>query len=265
VNYDSVRKAIAELLPDKKWDDGSWGPVFVRLSWHASGTYSKKDGTGGSGGATMRFGPEKDWDANKGLEHARERLEQVKKKFPGISYGDLWTLSGVVAVESMGGPKVAWRPGRSDVKQGQTKALPDGLLPDASKAEGHIRDIFYRMGFNDQEIVALVGAHTLGRCHSDRSGYDGPWTLTPIRFTNLFFKDLINRKWTKKTWDGPEQFEDESGKLMMLPADMALLKDPKFKIWVEKYAKDKELFFNHFATAFSKLLELGVKFPNSKL
>jgi len=71
----------------------------------------------------------------------------------------------------------------------------------------------------------------------------------------------LARKWTKKQWEGPEQFEDQTKRLMMLPADLALLKDEKFKEWVDKYAKDKDVFFQHFASAFSKLLELGVKFP----
>lgn len=62
---------------------GSWGPIFVRLAWHASGTYNQFDNNGGSNGATMRFSPEKDWDANAGLGLARDRLESVKKQFPG--------------------------------------------------------------------------------------------------------------------------------------------------------------------------------------
>jgi len=266
VDYNAVRKAIADLLKDKNHDDGSWGPIFVRLAWHAAGTYDKADRSGGSTGAGMRYSPEKDWDANKGLQLARDRLEPVKAKFPEISYGDLWTLAGVEAVEKLGGPKVPWRSGRVDHKKAPVKPLTDGRLPDASQGAKHVRDIFYRMGFDDKDIVALVGAHSLGRCHTDRSGYDGPWTIAPTRFTNLFFKDLLKRKWTKKDWSGPEQFEDESKKLMMTPADLSLIQDPKFKVWVEKYADDKDLFFKDFSTAFSKLLELGVKFSErSKL
>lgn len=92
--------AIADLL-EGDYDDGSYGPVFVRLAWHASGTYDKNTKNGGSSGGTMRFNPEAGHAANAGLQIARDRLEQVKKKFPGISYGDLWTLAGVVAVQEM--------------------------------------------------------------------------------------------------------------------------------------------------------------------
>jgi len=241
----------------KKYDDGSFGPVLVRLAWHASGTYNVFDGTGGSNGATMRFEPESAWGANAGLDVARQILEPIKQKFPDISYGDLWTLASVVAIEHMGGPRVFWRPGRRDADDGKN-IVEDGRLPDAAKGPDHIRAIFYRMGFDDQEIVALIGAHCLGRAHPDRSGFDGPWTMSPTRFTNLFFKDLLNRKWTEKKWNGPKQFTDASGRLMMLPADLALIEDPKFLKYVKKYADDKEAFFRDFAAAYSKLISLGV-------
>jgi len=77
----------------------------------------------------------------------------------------------------------------------------------------------------------------------------------------IFFVQLLERKWKKKNWKGPEQFEDESGSLMMLPADLAFIKDSQFKKYVEIYAQDEEKFFNDFSKAFCKLLELGVPFP----
>lgn len=103
----------------------------------------------------------------------------------------------------MQGPVIPYRPGRKD---GEAAACtPDGRLPDASQREKHLRDIFYRMGFNDQEIVALSGAHALGRCHVDRSGFDGPWTFSPTVLTNDYYKLLLNEKWQWKKWDGPAQ------------------------------------------------------------
>ncbi|KAL4451356.1 hypothetical protein ABPG77_009428 [Micractinium sp. CCAP 211/92] len=258
-DYNAVRAAIEDLLetnPD--YDDGSYGPVLVRLAWHTSGTYDKATNTGGSNGATMRFEPESNWGANAGLAVARDLLEPVKQKYPWIS--DLWTLAGAVAIEAMGGPAIPWRPGRSDFAPAQFVALPDGRLPDGDKDAKHIRDIFGRMGFNDQEMVALIGAHSLGRCHADRSGFDGPWTNAPTTFSNLYFKELTENKWHKKKWNGPLQYEDKSGQLMMLNTDMWLLWDKKFKPYVQQYAKDEEAFFRDFAAAFSKLLELGVPF-----
>jgi cytochrome c peroxidase len=206
----------------------------------------------------MRFKPESDHGANAGLGIARDLLDKVKAKYPGISYGDLWTLAGVVAVEEMGGPKVKWSPGRVDATSGEV-CPPDGRLPDATQGANHLRDIFYKMGFNDQEIVALAGAHCFGRCHTDRSGFSGPWTRAPTSFSNLFFKELLDNKWAPKKWAGPKQYADPTGDLMMLPADMALIEDPKFKTHVERYAKDGDAFEKDFAKAFSKLLALGVK------
>jgi len=138
----------------------------------------------------------------------------------------------------------------------------DGLLPDATKGADHLRAIFGRMGFNDQEIVALSGAHGLGRCHPDRSGFEGPWTNAPTTFSNEFYRILLEEKWEKgKNSKGVEQFYDKkTHKLMMLPTDMVLTEDPKFRPWTEKYAKDEKLFFEDFAKVFQKLTELGVNF-----
>ncbi|CAG8468878.1 4100_t:CDS:2 [Paraglomus occultum] len=256
-DYTAVREDIKKILPQPGYDDGSAGPVLVRLAWHASGTYDVHSKTGGSDGATMRFAMEANDPANAGLDKARAFLEPIKQKHPWISYADLWTLAGVVAIESMGGPIVPWKPGRSD-KTAEDSCPPNGRLPDAAQGEQHIRDVFYRMGFNDREIVALIGAHTIGRCHADRSGFVGPWTYTPTRFSNQFFIQLVKQNWTPKTVNGQTQYKDDADELMMLPADLALIKDPKFKEIVDIYAQDKQAFFNDFASAFGKLLELGV-------
>merc|ERR1712072_1563123 len=116
------------------------------------------------------------------------------------------------------------------------------------------------MGFNDQEIVALSGAHT------DRSGYWGPWTRSPSTFSNDYFRLLFEEKWSiKKThnggpWTGPLQFESQDGSLMMLPSDMCCVNDEKFKKYAEMYKYDEELFFKDFSKAACKLFELGVNF-----
>jgi cytochrome c peroxidase len=127
-----------------------------------------------------------------------------------------------------------------------------------------LRWIFNRMGFNDQEIVALSGAHNLGRCHADRSGFDGAWVNAPTRFSNTYYRLMISRSWKEKTLDnGVRQFvhydEDAEEELMMLPTDLALLADPTFKHWVEVYAEDKEKFFEGFTKVFAKLVELGIQ------
>jgi cytochrome c peroxidase len=264
-------------LDNLDYDDGSYGPVLVRLAWHASGTYNKADGTGGSNHATMRFDPEAAHGANAGLRTARDLLEPIKAKYPGLSYGDLWTIAGIAAVQEAGGPAIPWRPGRTDGTA--ANCTPDGRLPDAAQTQDHIRAIFYRMGFNDREIVALAGAHALGRCHTDRSGFAGPWTRAPTTFSNDYFARLVEEKWVPKTthkdpktgavvpWTGPKQFVDAAtGDLMMLPADLAFIQDPGFATWAKLYAKDKAAFYSDFAAAYGKLLELGVPFkPEAKV
>ena len=87
----------------------------------------------------MRFAPESEHGANAGLRIARDLMEPLKQEFPWISYGDLWTLAGVAAIQEMGGPKIPWRPGRIDGFAAQ--ATPDGRLPDATQGAPHLRDV----------------------------------------------------------------------------------------------------------------------------
>jgi len=263
VDYKAVSADISGLI-DKNPD---WGPTFVRLAWHSSGTYDKMSKTGGSSGGTIRFEEELVHGGNAGLAvTAVPWLEPLYKKYSasGLSHADLYTLAGVTAVKKFGGPTVPWGSGRVDLME--DAITPDGRLPNADsgpaladKADSnHLRDIFGRMGFNDQEIVALSGAHALGRCHTTASGFDGPWSPTPTTFNNSYYTLLSNLNWVPKDWSGPPQYVDApTGKLMMLPTDLVLLQDKSFLKWVKVYAKDGPLFEKDFSAAFNKLEELG--------
>lgn len=253
VNLEALKSDIRAALINHK---AFAGPIAMRVAWHASGTYDKSDSTGGSDGATMRFEPEISDDANAGLHIVRHMLHTVKEKYPEVSLADLWTYAGTVAIEFMGGPKVPHRFGRTDKSDGAS-CPAHGRLPDASQGAAHLREVFARMGFNDQEIVALSGGHTVGRCHAVRSGFDGPWTRNPLQFDNAYFKHLLEIDWKEKDWSGNRQFTDPTDTLMMLPTDIALIEDAAFKTHVERYAADQELFFTEFSTAYAKLLALG--------
>ncbi|KAL8377251.1 hypothetical protein RB595_008097 [Gaeumannomyces hyphopodioides] len=263
-DFDAVRRDIEILLEQPDYDDGSAGPVLVRLAWHSAGTYDAETDTGGSNGAGMRYEAEGGDPANAGLHHARGFLEPVKSKHPWITYADLWTLAGVTAIRAMGGPDVAWRAGRTDIVD-DSKLPPRGRLPDAAQGAAHIRAVFGRMGFSDREMVALSGAHSLGRCHAANSGFEGKWVNNPTRFSNQYFRLLLSEGWAERTVaaSGNRQFvavdEVTGDELMMLPSDMALVADPEFKEYVQLYAKDKDVFFRDFANAFEKLIELGIK------
>lgn len=261
-DYQTVYNAIAEKIRDQDdADDGAgrYG-LLTRLAWHSSGTFDKEKQTGGSYGGTMIYAPEATDPENAGLEVARDFYAQFKDEFPWMSRGDMWTLGGVAAVQECGGPKIKWRPGRVDVLD-KSKVPENGNLPDASKDGPYVRGLFQRMGFDDRETVALIGAHCLGKCHVERSGYDGPWGPSFNMFTNDFYVRLL-QDWHIKDWDGKKQYEDnESSSFMMLPTDMALKEESYFVKYVKMYAEDQDLFFNDFSKAFSKLLENGIEFP----
>lgn len=285
-DWEGVRKEVLKILEDDSYVDSSYdgahpGPLLLRLAWHSAGTFCKQTNTGGSNGATMRFQPEISWGANAGLDKAQAILEPVKKKFPNISYSDLWIFAAGVAIEEMGGPKIPFTPGRTDKASGKEcpiwegKTHKDGRLPSADMGNpaataAHLRDIFYRMGFNDKEIVALSGAHGLGACHTDRSGFWGPWTRAPTTVSNEYYRELLENTWTIKTthkgkpWTGPLQFEDPTGDLMMLPSDIVLLQDKEFRKWTEHYAKAPAAFLTDFGHVCGKLFNNGTNAPAKK-
>lgn len=265
-DYQRVYNDIAIKARDE--DDADQGAgrsgLLVRLAWHALGTYLRATGKGGSYGGGMIFPPEQSDPGNAGLETGRDFLAEFLVKYPWISRGDLWTLGGVVGVQEAGGPKIKWRPGRENVTD--AREVPEnGFLPDATQGGDHVRDVFVkRMGFTDRETVALVGAHCLGRCHTWRLGFDGPWGPSPNMFTNDFFVRLL-QKWHVRKWDGPKQYEDDETNLfMMLPTDMAMKEDSGFYKWTKKYADDERLFFTDFSAAFTKLLENGIQFDKKQ-
>ncbi|KAH1125366.1 hypothetical protein AAZX31_06G109500 [Glycine max] len=256
----SAREDIKELLNSKFCH-----PILIRLGWHDAGTYNKNIEEwplrGGANGS-LRFEVELKHGANAGLLNALKLLQPIKDKYSGVTYADLFQLASATAVEEAGGPKIPMKYGRVDVS-GPEQCPEEGRLPDAGPPSpaDHLRQVFYRMGLNDKEIVALSGAHTLGRSRPDRSGWgkpetkytkDGPgapggqsWTVQWLKFDNSYFKDIKEKR-------------DED--LLVLPTDAALFEDPSFKVYAEKYAEDQEAFFKDYAEAHAKLSNLGAKF-----
>merc|ERR1711988_734879 len=90
--------------------------------------------------------------------------------------------------------------GRADAKSSADSVESQvGRLPDGDKGIDHLREIFHPKGFSDKDIVALSGAHTVGKCHLERSGFDGPWTETPLGFDNTYFKEMLNKEFVEET------------------------------------------------------------------
>ena len=161
VDYKAVAAEIQSMIqetPDK-------GPTLVRLAWHSSGTYDKMTQTGGSAEGTIRFKEELAHGGNAGLaDTAVQWMEPLYTKYgpAGLSYADLYTLGGVAAIRTMGGPTIPWSAGRVDALDAAS-VTPDGRLPNADSGPAgadptdaaHLRAIFNRMGFNDQVCVSV--------------------------------------------------------------------------------------------------------------
>ncbi|RWZ58017.1 catalase/peroxidase HPI [Halobacillus fulvus] len=207
LDYDALKKDLHELMTTSQdwWpaDYGHYGPLFIRMSWHAAGTYRTGDGRGGGGTGAQRFAPLNSWPDNANLDKARRLLWPIKQKYGNkISWADLLVLTGNVALESMGlktfgfagGREDVWHP-EEDIYWGNEKewlgdnrysgdrelekplaAVQMGLIyvnpegpngtPDPLASARDIRETFARMGMNDEETVALTaGGHTFGKSH----------------------------------------------------------------------------------------------------
>ncbi|WP_163390451.1 catalase/peroxidase HPI [Enterovibrio norvegicus] len=206
LDLNAIKKDISVVLTESQpwWpaDYGHYGPFFIRMAWHAAGTYRVSDGRGGAGGGQQRFDPLNSWPDNGNLDKARRLLWPVKQKYgESLSWADLMALTGNVALESMGfktfgfagGREDDWEPdlvywgpeeemladerrdengklkeGLAAVQMGLIYVNPEGPggVPDPLLAAKDIRHSFGRMAMNDEEIVALIaGGHTFGKAH----------------------------------------------------------------------------------------------------
>jgi len=220
---------------------------------------------GGRANAVMRFKEmgESTFVANAGLPTvAVSLLEPIAKKYCPelISYADLWALAANVAIRMMGGPDIPTRFGRIDAQSpSESVESQIGRLPDANQGATHLRETFYPKHLDDKAIVALSGAHCVGRCHADFSGFDGVWSENPLKFDNSFFQDLLTKKFEAETTaKGCPQHRNIATGTIMLTSDLALMQDLDFEKLVVKYAADQDLFFADFAEAWTKLQENGI-------
>jgi catalase-peroxidase len=232
LDYDALKQDLIDLMTDSQdwWpaDYGHYGPFFIRMSWHAAGTYRMGDGRGGGGTGNQRFAPLNSWPDNTSLDKARRLLWPIKQKYGNkISWADLLVLAGNVAIESMGGKTIGFGAGRSDIwhpeediywgteskwlgnnrytgdrqLENPLAAVQMGLIyvnpegpngkPDPHAAARDIRETFARMGMNDEETVALIaGGHTFGKAHGagDASHVGPEPEAAPIEAQGLGWK-----------------------------------------------------------------------------
>jgi len=218
LDLDGLKQDIKALMTDsQEWwpaDYGHYGPLFIRMAWHAAGTYRTSDGRGGAGTGNQRFAPLNSWPDNVNLDKARMLLLPIKQKYgQSISWADLLILTGNVAIESMGLKTFGFAGGREDIWEPEQDiywgnehewlgdnrysgdrdlenplaAVQMGLIyvnpegpngePSVLASGKDIRETFARMAMDDEETVALVaGGHTFGKCHGagDAAAHVGP-------------------------------------------------------------------------------------------
>jgi len=285
-----AQKMIDAIILEK-----NCGPILVRLAWHDSGTFdvSLKDQEWPKAGgaiASIRFEPEILHGANAGLSGAVKLLEPVKEAFPDVSYADIFQMASARSISLAAGPKIDMKYGRMDASSPE-QCSPEGNLPDAEPAgdgnyggtggtaptqdttpNGHLRKVFYRMGLNDEEIVALSGAHTFGRAYKNRSGLGA----TETKFTNgakQMRADGEQAKYTPGGSSWTEQWlvfdnsyfhtmpdKNADPELLKLSTDLTLFDDASFRPFAEKFRDSQDAFFDSYAIAHKKLSEQGSKF-----
>ncbi|KAI8619534.1 heme peroxidase [Chytriomyces sp. MP71] len=333
-DFDAIRRDIVKMLTNSQdfWpaDFGNYGGLMIRLAWHCNGSHRNSDGRGGCDGARIRFNPEHSWADNTNLDKALKLLLPIHDKWASqISWGDLITLTGNTAIESMGGPKLGFCAGRVDDSDGSASLIlgptpeqqaqfpcaiqgnctipfgpttvgliyvnPEGPMgvPDPDSTVETIRDTFSRMGFSDEETVAIIGGgHAFGKTHGAcptgpgpnpieapdnswpgtcgsgpmmgkgvntfTSGFEGKWTTKPTTWTNEYFSNLLDYDWIKFTGPGNHtQWKpsiSNSPDIRMLTADVALIHDPIYKTYVQKFASNLTYLESVFAPAWYKLM-----------
>ncbi len=272
VDLDALARDVDEVLTTSQdwWpaDFGHYGPLMIRMTWHCAGTYRVADGRGGPAAGMERFAPLNSWPDNRNLDKARRLLWPVKRKYGRkLSWADLMVFAGTRALETMGLRTFGFAGGRADVwepdevywgperewmaderhrgvrrlekplaadQMGLIYVNPEGpnTVPDPLMSARDIRETFRRMGFDDEETVALiVGGHTFGKAHgaadperylgrepegapleeqglgwrgrhgSGRgpdtvtSGLHGTWTATPTRWDHSYLETLFGHEW----------------------------------------------------------------------
>lgn len=322
--------AIALTTSKNAWpaDFGNYGPLIIRVAWHCAGTYRVWDGRGGCDGGRQRFDPERSWPDNTNTDKGRAILMPIKLKYgPGLSWADLIILAGNVAIETMGGPILGFCAGRLDDGDGKDSlplgpsAEQESLMPcpdpnncsyplgqnvmgniyvnpqgpqgnpDPALSALDIREVFGRMGMNDAETVALIGAHAFGKTHGAcptgpgpspmedptnpwpgtcgtgpatgkgnntyTSGFEGAWTNAPTTWGTDYFNNLLEYDWALHMGPGAKYQWLPTNKsvpdIMMLTTDVALTKDPVYLELVKQYARNITKLNAAFSHAWYKL------------
>lgn len=268
--------ALRKLVAEKVAKDPPIAAAFLRMAFHDAFTYDLETGLGGANGS-IRFEMDRG-ESSGALPRAMDVLKVMQRK-TGLGWGDTIAVAGAAAVEATGGPAIDVPLGRPNASKGD----PTGILPNPDMSVADLRKLFAPRGFDDTDIVALSGAHTLGI-----STYDGPFVAEPNKFKNeyvlrvlslgvpvyrifefltrsflscvphSYFQNLMYFKGRKDRSGGAPSKPN-----YQLKSDLALVEDPKTAKIVKKFADNQQAFFDAFAKSYIKCVAVGASFAPS--
>jgi len=280
--YQSIQASVRSIEPPSTDVVGQadYFGGLVRLAFHDSGTFVQQGNLYRACGWLNYSDP-----GNSGLSTFQNQLEPLYP--PHMSYvskADFWVAAAYTVIEDAGGPTIPFMGGRVDCTNA-TAYKPAGLLPNPEGNWTAVTDVFVtRMGLTETDIIALLGAHVLGRCKYQNTGYEGYWVGNPNRFTNGFYSLLLNTQWFfTTTMNGTHQWQTlinnnvNNEPSVMLNTDMAMrfgnvgvgascnmtnntatCADNTLTLsTITKYANNQSEFFTDFVTAYSKLTSRG--------
>jgi catalase (peroxidase I) len=279
--YAAIQRAVVAAAPPSSNVNGQidyYGGI-VRLAFHDGGTYNVTDNSNGVNGCLNPNDP-----GNSGLQNVINMIEPIYQRYKDLcSRADFWVIAAFAIVKAAGGPDMPFQQGRIDCVPPTTK--PIGLLPNPQTGWQPVFDAFVtRMGFTVRDTVALIGAHTLGRCKPQNTGYKFAWDGTPTQFDNQFYLDLLNGGWNRmlnpengtSQWNTFPMPSPPLSPFVMLDTDMALrYTDPGLGeclnttsqaicqnnaatlTFVNQYASDQSVWHADFSTAYVRLTSLG--------
>lgn len=278
MGFKAVATTILSSLEAKtNGASGLEAPRAARAAFHAAATYRPAGGAtalGGPNGGWLRFSKEVGFPENTGIDEVVEVLQDMMQQHPCITFADLITFAGVIAIEFAGGPAIAWMPGRRDALHPSPTLPVATSLPDGAFNAAGVMYWGTNLGLSAREMVVFVGGgHTFGAANFKNSGWNGSFTtdkdMWPTGPKNRWFIDLVTLDWQPEhvPYSNRLQFipkgashliGENGGPIIRFPSDIAMLQaGGPLAHWIHVYSQAERLFLQDYAQVFQRIMQLG--------